>query len=477
MMKDHMTSRIISVIFCLLTSGLMLPAQAASLLQSVTAITQVFGDGQQVVAVALKYSQPIDGSKLKASMFKVSEVVPPQLLQHDFGQPAPTQPETDSREISRVYTNTAPAISATGKKGAYVILELAYTYHYLPPFKEPGKGGHGTQKQGAGNQQRRMLPQRVEIIKAYNGITRIDDLKAQVCQVKDIKTVSGAKSSAFNTPVTSTKTINLVVDDFQQLIYKDETSGLSMAYNLFVPKDYDATKHYPLVLFMPDATVTSPNNETTRTLTQGTGAIIWATPGEQAKHPCFVLAPQYPLQIINDDWETNDYMDMTVNLIHELENKYSIDTHRMYTTGQSGGCMLSFAIDNKYPDLFAASLLVAGKWDSTRVSRFVTHHQKMWMFCGEGDFGAMPSMTGITHALEKLGAKVSKTTWDGRSTPEQWKGLCAKIDAEGNDFRWVTFPKGSVFRPGHEDGMEHLQTWRVVYGIEGARDWLFRQSK
>ena len=252
---------------------------------------------------------------------------------------------------------------------------------------------------------------------------------------------------------------------------------LSMAYNLFVPKDYDATKHYPLVLFMPDATVTSPNNETTRTLTQGTGAIIWATPGEQAKHPCFVLAPQYPLQIINDDWETNDYMDMTVNLIHELENKYSIDTHRMYTTGQSGGCMLSFAIDNKYPDLFAASLLVAGKWDSTRVSRFVTHHQKMWMFCGEGDFGAMPSMTGITHALEKLGAKVSKTTWDGRSTPEQWKGLCAKIDAEGNDFRWVTFPKGSVFRPGHEDGMEHLQTWRVVYGIEGARDWLFRQSK
>ena len=58
-MKDHMTSRIISVIFCLLTNGLMLPAQAASLLQSVTAITQVFGDGQQVVAVALKYSQPI----------------------------------------------------------------------------------------------------------------------------------------------------------------------------------------------------------------------------------------------------------------------------------------------------------------------------------------------------------------------------------------------------------------------------------
>lgn len=62
-------------------------------------------------------------------------------------------------------------------------------------------------------------------------------------------------------------------------------------YNLSVPENYDPTKPYPLLLFIPDASATSPDHD--RTLIQRLGAVIWATPLEQAKHEAFVLAPQY----------------------------------------------------------------------------------------------------------------------------------------------------------------------------------------
>ena len=40
--------------------------------------------------------------------------------------------------------------------------------------------------------------------------------------------------------------------------------------------------------------------EDTWTLRQGLGAVVWASPSEQAKHPAIVLAPQYD-EVVTDD--------------------------------------------------------------------------------------------------------------------------------------------------------------------------------
>ncbi len=456
-----MNKKFFLLMACLMMGGLSAFAAKNIPVKQVTAVTEVFGDGQQVTSVVLLCDRKMEGKKLKASSFRVREIVPPEMRQK--GRESLTEPVYEDREIARVYA-----------KGEQVVLELVKTYHYLPPFGGGPSGGQRPQGPQSGDKVGQMqrgerpqggvsktMPQRDEILGSYKGITKIDDFKAEV-------TLPSGKV------LVSDKTVNLIVDDFIQLEYKDEMTGIPLAYNLFIPKDYDPAKKYPLVLFMPDATVTG--KETTRTLTQGIGATIWASPEEQAKHPCFVLAPDYTQQIMSDNWVTNDYLDATVGLVNYLARKYSVDTDRMYTTGQSGGCMLSFAIDNKYPELFAASLLMAGKWDNSRVSRFA--HQKMWMMCGEGDKGALPSMTGITTELRKLGVKVSEAVWNGRSTPEEFDALCKAIDAEGADIRFVHFPQYTVFPDDdHIDGMEHLQTWRLTYTIEGVRDWLFRQSK
>lgn len=87
------------------------------------------------------------------------------------------------------------------------------------------------------------------------------------------------------------------VPNFKQETYTDSVTGKSITYNIFLPKDYDAAKSYPLVLFIGDAS--TAGKDVTAPLTQGYGGIIWATPEEQAKHPAIVVVPQYPEVILS----------------------------------------------------------------------------------------------------------------------------------------------------------------------------------
>lgn len=462
-------------------------AGTPSSVKKVVAITEIFGDGQQVTAVALQYGEKMDGDILSPDAFTVHELVPSAYRGGRDGSSGDYLME--ERTVSRIYTNSEPAKAVSGTPGDWVIVELEQVYHYLAAMGNPGGkgpsgpsgpggsggpggpgGGPGGNRGGFGNA---ALPGRESIIANYKGITRIPDFGAEIAQVKEIRSASGRSMPGFGA-IRNDSVVNLIVDDFVQREFTDGETGISMAYNLFIPKDYDPAQKYPMVLFMPDATICG--RETTRTLTQGIGATIWASPGEQAKHPCFVLAPDYTTMIINDKWETNEYLPATVNLIDALKKAYSIDADRVYTTGQSGGCMLSFAIEHYYPTLMAASLLMAGKWDATRVDNFVG--KKMWMMCGDGDAGALPSMTSIVEALREKGEKVSVAQWNGRVGADGFDRLCTELDKEGNGIRFVHFDQYSVFPDdSHLDGMEHLQTWRLTYAIEGARDWLFRQSR
>ena len=65
------------------------------------------------------------------------------------------------------------------------------------------------------------------------------------------------------------------VPQFKQFDYTDAVTGKTIKYNLFIPNNLDESKQYPLVLFMADAS--TPGSDVTRPLTQGYGALVWAT--------------------------------------------------------------------------------------------------------------------------------------------------------------------------------------------------------
>ena len=149
-----------------------------------------------------------------------------------------------------------------------------------------------------------------------------------------------------------------VAPTFKTLEFKDKVTGKTMNYHLFIPKNYDKSKTYPLVLFMADAsTVGKP---AIAPLMQGYGGIIWATDESQAKNPSFVLVPSYkgPETVVNDKWQITDEADITLRLLDTVVSEYHIDKNRLYTTGQSMGGMMSFYFNSKHPGLFAASLFV-----------------------------------------------------------------------------------------------------------------------
>ena len=72
------------------------------------------------------------------------------------------------------------------------------------------------------------------------------------------------------------------MDEFKTYIYTDPTTDNSIPYNVFLPKNYDTSKQYPLYFFIADSSANINDNRTV--LFQGNGATVFASPEEQAKH-------------------------------------------------------------------------------------------------------------------------------------------------------------------------------------------------
>ncbi|VBB05723.1 alpha/beta hydrolase fold [Lucifera butyrica] len=433
-------------VIVMLILGTSLPVYAADGLQkeaspdannkhvkSVTAITEVFGDGQKISAVALEYDRAINTSKLKTSDFTVED-----------------------KTITKIYANTIAAKASKGLNGNYVILELA------TPMISAGNGQEHPGNDAAQKDQQIINSQKMSGPTLGSRPDKQPDsppLVAKVTQVGNITTIAGETYRANSSVITSSKTVNLVVDDFKQFVYTDPNyNNEKLMYNLYVPKNYDPSKKYPLVLFMHDAGVVGDNP--TLTLTQGLGAVIWAT----AKNECFVLAPQYTTVIADDNSKTTEQMDITVDLVKELEKRYSIDSNRLYNTGQSMGGMTSIAMDIKYPDMFAASLLVACQWDAAKAAPMAK--KNLWIVVSEGDNKAYPGMNAITKVLETQGATVSKAIWSAEASPLELAKNVKDMLEKGCNVNYTVFKNGN-----------HRYTWQYAYTIDGIRDWLFAQVK
>ena len=433
-------------------------SQASGAATSATAVTQVFGDGLKLTCVAVEYDKDIESSTLSPTSFTVA-----------------------GRTVTKVYANTSPEPADQGRNGSYVILELSLDDADALLTVQGDTGGQKAPSSGAEptsppSDSGPAAPVGMNQIGPASGASgyATKQATASVTQAVTVTAVDGTNYAPTGTAIPTTRTSNLIVDDFKQFTYKEPQTGETLNYNLYIPKDYDKSKQYPLVLFMHDSGVTSTT--TTATLTQGLGAVSWASPSDQAKRPAFVLAPQYPYTIVNDYSQATDLLDTTVDLVNDLTTRYSIDRNRLYTTGQSMGGMMSIAIDIKYPDLFTASFLVACQWDPALVSPMAS--DKLWIVVSQGDSKAYPGQNAITAALEKEGAKVSRAVWDGTSTAPQFHADVTTMASQGAAINYAALKQGTVVPPSQagNPGGDHHNTWRIAYTIEGVREWIFRQQ-
>ena len=402
--------------------------------KSATAISRVLGDGRKVEAVVLEYDTPIRNRSLSAQSYSV-----------------------DGKEITRVYANTAPQKAAKGVDGRYVVIETKAEVDLNAQPKQPTEAEMAEKKE-------RDKMQGGPGLRAGWSTGGKDEYpgNAVVRQISDIKTANGKTYKASATDIASTKEQCLVADDFKQEEFVSPYTGQALPYNIYLPEGYSPEQQYPLVLFIHDAGVAS--NEVKQPLYQGNGATSWAEPEAQSRHKCIVVAPEYPVITVDDNFNYSHHLDATIALIKDLQKRYSIDPKRIYTTGQSMGCMSSIVLMLKEPDMFAGALLVAGKWKPELMKPLTK--QNIWIISCEGDISSNTLQGQAVELWREGGNKVTEATWDMTLPEEQLSKEADKMRGEGNHLLFT-----------HLTGGNHRATWFVAYGIKSVQDWLFEQHK
>ena len=265
--------------------------------------------------------------------------------------------------------------------------------------------------------------------------------------------------------------INEGADKFAQFTFEDEESGISLEYSLYIPEDYDESQEYPMLMYIPDASGASKSAK--EIVEQYYGADIWVTDEEQEKHKSFVLVPAFSEIVVDDNWNTSEEIETAVKLINYLTENYSIDTNRLYTTGQSMGCMTSLYLNSKYPDLFAASLFVSGQWDISQLKPL--ENQKFFYITAGGDEKASGGQDEVKEMFDADGISYSYGTWSAQDTEDEQSTAAEALIAMGYDANMIRFETGTVLKDG--EGMEHNASFNYGYKIPAVRDWLFEQSK
>ncbi len=260
-------------------------------------------------------------------------------------------------------------------------------------------------------------------------------------------------------------------DKFVQKVFDDATTGRTLKYNLFIPADYDKNKSYPLMLFIGDAS--TAGKDVTYPLSHCYGALIWATAEEQAKHPCFVLVPQYTSMTVKDNFQTSDEVEMTIRLVEALCADYALDTSRLYTTGQSMGGMMSMYFNVAHPKFFAASLYASCQWDTSKMGGFA--NDAFVYVVSDGDAKASKGMADLIEVFERESASFSLAEWSAQLPEEEQTAKTLQLLAEGNSANFIVFTKGSTLPEGGE-GHEHMTSFTYIYKLSAVRDWIFAQS-
>lgn len=231
-------------------------------------------------------------------------------------------------------------------------------------------------------------------------------------------------------------------DRFEAGTYTD-AAGTKLLYRLLKPKNYDASKKYPLVLFLHGAGERGNNNSAQ--LVHGMGD--FASDKIMADYPAFVLAPQCPAgdKWVDVDWSADKHdmpekpaspMRLTLAVIEKLSKEFSIDADRLYITGLSMGGYGTWDAIQRHPKLFAAAAPICGGGDPKLAEKIAK--LPIWAFHGDQD-------------------KAVKV--------ERSREMIAAIKAAGGQPKYTEYP-----------GVGH-DSWTQSYKNPEFYQWLFAQRR
>jgi predicted peptidase len=232
-----------------------------------------------------------------------------------------------------------------------------------------------------------------------------------------------------------------VTNRFEARTFKGSTEELP--YRLLKPKDFDAKKNYPLVLFFHGAGERGKDN----VAQLKHGVKTFASDEYLAKYPCFVIAPQCPNneQWVNTPWGAPEHtmpekpsksMAAAFELLDAIRTEFPIDPTRIYVTGISMGGFGTWDALQRHPEIFAAGVPVCGGADKALAPKIAK--LPIWVFHGGND-----------------GVVKTKRAQD----------MVAALKAAGGQPKYDEYP-----------GVGH-DSWNKAYATAELYEWLFAQRR
>jgi poly(3-hydroxybutyrate) depolymerase len=171
-------------------------------------------------------------------------------------------------------------------------------------------------------------------------------------------------------------------DKMQDLSFRT-SSGTTLKYLLFIPKNYDPAKKYPLVVTLHGA-----GSDYIAQVNNNDQAHPWIEDSIQAREPHFIMAPNCP----GSTW--GGMMGATatslsaegkavVDAIEDLKKKYSLDTNRFIIGGFSIGGAGTYHLIQFKPDYWAAAVPCAAGGDSAKID--IIAKTPIWHHHGSND--------------------------------------------------------------------------------------------
>ncbi|MEO7426709.1 MAG: hypothetical protein ABI036_16080 [Fibrobacteria bacterium] len=265
-------------------------------------------------------------------------------------------------------------------------------------------------------------------------------------------------------------------------------ASTTMVYRLFVPKDYVASKKYPIVVCLHG--IGERGNDNRGQVDREDLAHPWIEDSIQARVPHFIMVPQCPSTLT---WSAStgslsETGKGIIDALDSLKREYSLDTNRFYLTGLSLGGAGTYHLLQMKPGYFAAAAPCAAGGDTTAILTIAK--TPTWHFHGSLD-GNPPAGRRMSTALENRGIKVVRFVSQAAITTPSLtayrealtKGTPA-VDLVAKSPTGISYDS---LRKAVEGGAEHLYSeltggdhrsgWMIAWHHPLLATWMFSKSK
>ena len=180
-------------------------------------------------------------------------------------------------------------------------------------------------------------------------------------------------------------------------------------YVVFVPKDYDGKKEFPIVLFLHGAGETKNPKATKEGKMPVEVGIGPAIKKREKDFPFIVVIPRAE----GFGWQADTAnAKRALAMLDEVMKEYKTDPKRQYLTGLSMGGAGTWSVAAAHPDRWAAIVPICGPGDAKTAEKI--KDIPTWAFVGDKDSERIVNgMNDMVEALKKAGAKPKYDVYPG----------------------------------------------------------------